>query len=188
MSTIKLSEISEINKRMKFVLHESRKLYRVSLNAMFASRQINVGIEGFVEVTSLLRNFSSRLDKQVNHLADMVTESVYCIATFLKLKNMMRLIENAFSLIKRRYKTLTIEKEYSSLALEADTHVRNIAAEVERSLMLIGVGENLAVLAKVEASSVPEGINQLNTITGDMEYIIVNINKHISETRYYIAA
>jgi hypothetical protein len=45
------------------------RLYRASLNAMFASRKINVGVEGFIEVTSLLRDFSARLDKQVKRLA-----------------------------------------------------------------------------------------------------------------------
>ena len=65
---------------MHNVLTESRKLYRTSLSAMFVSRKINIGVEGFIEVTSLLRDFSARLDKQVNILAGYVNDSVYGIA------------------------------------------------------------------------------------------------------------
>jgi len=42
MIDVNLHDISEINERMKSVLLESRHLYRVSLNALFASRKINV--------------------------------------------------------------------------------------------------------------------------------------------------
>lgn len=187
MSDITLKEITEINKRMRSALHESRRLYRVSLNAMFASRKINVGVEGFIEVTSLLRDFSDRLDKQVNRLAGSVTQSVYSVATLMKLRKMLRLVEQAFSDAKKRYKTLYIENETKRVTIETEQLVQRISSEIERSLMLIGVGENLAVLAKVEASTVPEEINNLNTITDDMEVIVVNINQHISESRQYIS-
>jgi len=188
MSDITLKEITEINKRMRLALHESRRLYRVSLNAMFASRKINVGVEGFIEVTSLLRDFSARLDKQVNHLATSVTQSVYSVATLIKLRRMLGLIERAFTEAKKRYKTLYIEDETKRVAVETDKLVQRISSEIERSLMLIGVGENLAVLAKVEASTVPEDDNNLNTITDDMEVIVVNINQHITESRSFIKA
>jgi len=59
MSDITLKEITEINKRMRLALYESQQLYRISLNAMFASRKINVGVEGFIEVTGLLRDFKT---------------------------------------------------------------------------------------------------------------------------------
>jgi len=52
MSRASLTEISEINEKMKHALKESRRLYQISLNAMFASRRIDKGINGFVEVTS----------------------------------------------------------------------------------------------------------------------------------------
>ncbi len=187
MSDISLKEISEINKRIRYALHESHRLYRVSLNAMFASRKINVGVEGFIEVTSLLRDFSSRLDKQVNKLAAVVSDSVICIANLTKLKRMLNLIEKAFVLSKQHSKTFFIENETQRLLKESEKLVRVISSEIDRSLMLISVGENLAVLAKVEASTVPKEKNNLDTITDDMETIIVNINKHISESRTYIS-
>lgn len=187
MSDITLREITEINKRMRLALHESRRLYRVSLNAMFASRKINIGVEGFIEVTSLLRDFSARLDKQVNNLAHSVTQSVYSVAMLIKLRKMLRLVEKAFSNANKRYKTLYIEDETKKVAVESERLVQLISSEIERSLMLIGVGENLAVLAKVEASTVPEEINNLDTITDDMEVIVVNINQHIAESRNYIS-
>ncbi len=187
MSDITLKEITEINIRMRLALHESQRLYRVSLNAMFASRKINVGVEGFIEVTSLLRDFSACLDKQMNALADSVTLSVYSAATLIKLRRLLRLLEKAFSNANKRYKTLYIEAETKRSTIETEKLVQRILAEIERSLMLIGVGENLAVLAKVEASTVPEKINNLNTITDDMEVIVVNINQHIVESRSYIS-
>jgi len=52
--------------------------------------------------------------------------------------------------------------------------------------MLTGVGENSAVLAKVEASTVPEEDNNLNTITTDIKLIIVNINKYIAESKIFL--
>ena len=186
MTDVTLKEISEINKRMHAVLEESRRLYRVSLNAMFASHNIEHGVEGFIEVTSLLRDFSSRLDKQVKVLAGLVTESIFGVAILLKLNKRLVLIEKAFTNIKQRHKVLTIERDHQLYAEKSENMIRKIAVEVERSLMLVGVGENLAVLAKVEASGVPVEINDLTTIINDMEIIITNINKYISESRLLI--
>jgi len=186
--SVSLKEIGEINKRMHLVLSESRHLYRVSLNAMFASRKISVGVEGFIEVTGLLRDFSSRLDQQVNMLATSVSILIYNMATLSKLTRKMALADKAFSLIKRRYKMLYVEDEYQHLVSTVDELIVKISVEVERSLKLTGIGGNLTILAKVEASSVPEEVNDLDTITNDMEDIIVNINKVIAESRYFIAA
>ncbi len=187
MVDVKLKDISEINERMKLVLNESKHLYRVSLNALFASRQINVGIDGFIEVTGLLRDFSSRLDQHVNHLASNVTEAIYCVATLSKVRNMIRLIEKAFNNISHRYPTLHIESQRTQLFNESERLVLVIISEIERCLMLMGVGENLTVLAKVEASGVPSQAGDLDTITYDMEKIIVNINLHILEARHEVS-
>lgn len=188
MTDVSLRDISEVNERMKSVLNESRQLYRVSLNALFASRQISVGIDGFIQVTSLLRNFSSRLDNQVNGLAVTVTSAIYCVAMLSKTKNMIRLIEQAFDNVSKRYSTQHIERYYSQLLNESEQLILKITNEIERCLMLIGVGENLTVLAKVEASGVPVEMGDLDTITYDMENIIVNINDYISKARHEVSA
>lgn len=187
MSIVTLSEISEINEHTKDVLKESRRLYRVSLNAMFASRRINVGIDGFIEVTSLLRDFSDQLNSQVIRLSSSVNQAIYYMVLLSRAKNRIRLTDLAVKLAGRQFTTSSLNQHVNDLTNKSELIVTKINSEIGRCLRLIQVGENLTVLAKVEANSVPVHSGDLDTITNDMDGIMLSINSNIMDTRSYIS-
>lgn len=147
----------------------------IALNAMFMSRKTQHGINGFSAVTSELRNFSGKLNKRMNTLSEQIATLVGLVATASKQNRNQQLILAAYR--KANLNMDCIRATQSDSAL--NTAVAQLVMELERALNLIGIGQSLVVLAKVEANNAGELSQVLTGIANDMDSTIAFIEELI---------
>jgi hypothetical protein len=185
---INLGRIADVNENIKQIVRTSDKVYMIALNAMFMSRKTKVGVSGFSAVTSELRSFSGKLNKHMSKLKIRIGLLVDQVARVSKLKKRRLLLEAAISRsgIHSHRKLNCIESD--SLDLDLDIAVSQFLNELNKALTLIGVGQNLVVLAKVEANGAGELSHELTDIANSMDDTIVLIENLVRYGQQQLAA
>lgn len=185
---LSLTTVARINENMKTIVNGSNSLYVIALNAMFASRAITNGANGFVEVTALLRNFSQRLDAQVSAIQIQIDSLIYQSAVMIKKQKHNKLLQEAIYLSDSVHIPEHVRENNKKLCEEIETFIANFTMQISRCEMLMKLGENLSVLAKVEAAATEDGAISLTPITQVMAETINHISDSLLDSKNIIAA
>jgi len=188
VSSLSLRTVSEMHEQMKEIVKGSNRLYIISLNAMFASRTTKNDATGFVEVTALLRDFSHRLDNHVTEITDKINNLVFQSAAVIKKQKLNALLHQAVAMSDN----IAIPENFISNHELIYREINHIYTDLLRLLgrceKLMQIGENLTVLAKVEAVAGDDGGSTLTPITVDMTDAINHIGECLAESQQIIAA
>lgn len=188
-ANIDLPLIAAINTRISAIITRSEKIYMIALNAMFLSKKSTAGMGGFSSVTAQLRGFSRTLSKRMEDLRRQTSELSTTVAENRKLLNYNRIVENIDKLANGE---LTLHKnlrESITLARGESEHKADLLQkELLRLEKLIGVGQNLTVLAKVEATNTGSISDMLMSISSDMDDAIAEIDRFISTSMKQLKA
>lgn len=183
-----LITISEINETARNVVARSHRVYMIALNAMLMSKKTLSSGGGFGSVTTQLRDFSNKLDSQIQTLKTHVSSLAYGTASLHKLKRYEKLIAKlkgvqGFELIHKR-----VNKEQTVLAEQNNYLIHVLTSDLERLLLQIGIGSNLAVLAKVEANETGALSESLCAISEEMSATIEEIEQLVTLSKNRLRA
>jgi len=186
--SLSLSDVAEVHHKMKQIVKGSNRLYVISLNAMFASRSAANGATGFVEVTALLRDFSQRLDNQVAAITIKINSLIHQSAALIKKKRLNHLMQQAVD----QSDEITPPEKFILDNKKIYEEIEKISVEFTRQLSrcerILQIGENLAVLAKVEAVASDDDGHSLTPITTDMTETITHIGECLTQSQHIFAA
>jgi len=185
---LSLNAVAEINEKMKLIVQGSNRLYIISLNAMFASRSATTVVRGFVEVTALLREFSQRLDHQVESIKNKINDLVLQSASLIKKQKLYNLSKLAVNQCDGIELPPIFLSNCQNIVSEIEEDSADFLRQLARCEMLLKIGENLAVLAKVEAVASNDDGLALTPITADMSETITRIGEHLMESKNILAA
>lgn len=185
-ASLTLNDVARINENMKQIVQASNRLYVISLNAMFASRAISHGTNGFIEVTALLRDFSKRLESQVEIITSKINSLIVDSAQQVKTQKYNALLTQAVLLAEGMEMPARVSKHTKQVQKEAVLLLSEFNTQLSRFQKLIKIGENLAVLAKVEAVTTNDDENALLSITSDMTETIGHIGDCLLESQRVI--
>lgn len=186
MASLTLNNVAVINENMKKIVQSSNRLYVISLNAMFASRAISHGTNGFIEVTALLRDFSKRLESQVDIITSKINSLIVDSAQQVKTQKHNALLAQAVLLTEDMEMPARVSEHTQQVQKETGLLLSEFNTQLSRFQKLIKIGENLAVLAKVEAVTTNDDENALLSITSDMTETIGHIGDCLAESQRVI--
>ncbi|MFZ5466119.1 MAG: hypothetical protein ACOZAI_02535 [Pseudomonadota bacterium] len=176
-----LLRVVRLNEAIKAVVEASRQVYTIALNAMFAARRSLVRVPGFTRVTEELRVFSQRLDRSVAEVGGSLGQMVRVGAEQAKQARRGRHFERADAGCRRQGASpALLAGALATQQARQAGHARRLGALREamagalgRALRLCGIGEQLAVLAKVEA--------QAGGANAELESVAVRLQQAIAE-------
>ena len=186
--SLSLRSVSLINERMKRIVRGSNRLYIISLNAMFSSRSATNGGSGFIEVTALLRDFSQRLDKQVESITTQIDNLILQSALVIKKQKHNKLLLEAIELSDGVSVPAHVYANDKKLSEEINALSDRFSLHLVRCEKFMKIGENLSVLAKVEAAVSADDATLLEPITHDMAETINRIGECLNESQLILAA
>lgn len=147
-----LMRISFIKKSVKQVNELSRKIYLTGLNAMLMTRRAGGAGTGFSRVTTELRAFSEQLERAMSNLVIDGEKITFDVSYNVQQRRIGDLFREALRQSEERQgKRLfshSIEQQESSNEFE------DMARAINHLSTLCRMGQNIAVLAKVEAMHV----------------------------------
>lgn len=185
---IDLRAIGSVNSRIRAIIDRSEKIYMIALNAMFMSRKATGGIGGFSSVTAQLRGFSRTLSKRMEDLRKRTAELSYITAETRKFQNFKRIVSQIDQRIGEKNIHRRIEQHAATAQEKLEYISEALLKELSRLERLIGVGQNLTVLAKVEATATGSISDMLMTISGDMDDAIEEIDQFITTSMRQLKA
>ena len=185
---IDLATIAIINNSIRQILMRSDKVYLIALNAMFVSRKATDGTPGFTTVTTQLRQFSGELNRQMHELKNNCSELVLQMSLLAKLQRTIRYTGKIHHLSGTETMRNRNNGLLQQLSGEVDLRIRTLSACLNRVLAMITIGQNLAVLAKVEASCATSIQKNLADIADKMDQTINEIEHIVDHNRALLAA
>ncbi|MEW6728453.1 MAG: hypothetical protein AB1332_03800 [Pseudomonadota bacterium] len=176
-----LLRVVRLNEAIKAVSEASRQVYTIALNAMFAARQSQVRVPGFNRVTEELRVFSQRLDRSVAEVGGSLGQMVRVGAELAKQNRRGRHFERADAGCRRQGASpallagvLADQRSRQGTFARLLENLRHAVLEaLGRALRLCGIGEQLAVLCKVEA--------QAGGANSELDAVAVRLQQAIAE-------
>ena len=176
-----LLRVVRLNEAIKAVSEASRQVYTIALNAMFAARQSQVRVPGFTRVTEELRVFSQRLDRSVAEVGGSLGQMVRVGAEQAKQARRGRHFERADASCRRQGTSpallagvLAAQRARQGECARLLENLRHAVVEaLGRALRLCGIGEQLAVLCKVEA--------QAGGVNAELDAVAVRLQQAIAE-------
>lgn len=177
-----------LNERVKATVQSSRQVYVIALNAMFAARQSHINVPGFTKVTEELRGFSQHLDRRMQGFRAGLQELVESGAEEIKQQrrggHFQRAAEGcrkAGVINPRLQQTLAMQLQRREDINRRLAELREqLGREIRQAVMLCAVGEQLAVLAKVEAT-VGGDESELGGVAERLQDAIASIQKQLGQ-------
>jgi len=199
---VELLQIAMAREDIKNINEMARKIYMTALNAMLKARRTSCNNQGYTRVTAELRKFSVRMEESMRDLSLCATEIVKAVAmertrkriavmmcrTVIeseKRKNMSN--KRNISLVKNKAKILNDNNDNNDKYGVAGLYCR-FATSVDRIRPLCKLGQNVAVLAKVEAMYVAEDVQMLHDIAEEMDQIITTVEQQLDIVSGRLAA
>lgn len=190
MSVINYSNVTHINETIKQIVNISRQVNLAALNAMFLSRKGGNRTVGFAAVTTEMRKFSNGLNQQMQRLADSLTKLIYVLSLCKKAEHTSSLMHRALDLSGpllqddvRKNIVDRIETNITDISLQIDATTQNVFKQLEQSETICNVGQNLAVLAKIESQSGGEYEAALMNVSNTIEEIILRIESNLQQAK-----
>ena len=179
--------VTHINEELKHITAHSRRIYLAALNAMLIARKISSNRSGFSSVTQELQSFSQKLDLLTSSVEKEIGILISNEAQYLKIRLLAKLGNKTLNSAEINLTTLDRTELLSRLKLKqenADSQKnesrKNILLTLRNLEKHCDLGENLAILAKVESTTVREFTQQLTSVSLEIENVIVNIHKCIN--------
>lgn len=192
MSVINYSNVTKINETIKDIVRISRQVNLAALNAMFLSRKGGSRTVGFASVTTEMRKFSHGLDNQMQRLADSLNQLIYALSLCKKAEHTQALMHIALEqsrqfLHDEVHLSINLRNEQKIMKIMhlVDEASLSVFKELEKSSTICSVGENLAVLAKIESQSGGEYESGLMNVANTIENIIEKINLNLQQAKRY---
>jgi len=170
-----------LNEAVKQVVAQSSRLYLTSLNAMFLAKQVGTQAAGFNTVTAELRRFSHAMNGRMDALRVRIYGLVREVSELQKLDLACRYLESATARTGRSGGCMVGSSRTAArrvaVASELALNRAKFAVDLGNALRLCTVGENLAVLAKVEAvgAGSAEAVRKLAFIADEVAEIVGGI-------------
>ncbi len=171
---------------IKKVVGRSEKVHRIALNAMFMSRKSADGVAGFSSVTTQLRSFSKNLNERMRKIEGSIRAMVGTIGLRKKTQRFHQVViripaGNASDKFAR------LGSDVSAMQRVTAQAVGKLEAELDRTLMFVRIGQNLAVLAKVQANVAGDQRGALRKIAEELDQAIDAIENDISGCQRQLA-
>jgi methyl-accepting chemotaxis protein len=167
-----LTRLVEIREDVKKINKISRKIYLTALNAMLMARRAGGAGTGYARVTTDLRSFSERLEQGMYGLTNITSSTVLEVSNHVKKRRIqdtfreaLRQAEIRKSGIARRLKGL---KQVNVMTAATQRGFEDMGRLIERLVHLCRQGQNVAVLAKVEAMHIGSYTDILHGIGDDV--------------------
>ncbi len=178
-----INNIITVNESVKQVVGISRKVYLIALNAMFMARKTDGMASGFGSVTTELRGFSDRLERQMQSLAEGIYQLVQLLAQLLKQQRYRGYLEQTSKniddpLLNQQFDEV-LARHNSYLKQTADdfeVQKSRVLCDLEKASKLCDMGDNLAVLAKIESVGTGSLSAALKQVSEQIELTVMDIH------------
>jgi hypothetical protein len=178
------STVLVLNEAVKKVVADSSRLYLTSLNAMFLARQVGSQAAGFTTVTTELRRFSNAMNQRMGALRVRIYDLVRQVSELQKIDLAYRYLQGAETRTGHHIvgSHCTVNRR-TRVAAELGVNRARFGADLANAQRLCTVGENLAVLAKVEAvgAGSDEAVKKLAYIADEVEEIVNRIQMALKD-------
>ncbi len=176
--------VTLVNESVKEVIAISNKIYLIALNAMFLARQTDGQANAFGSVTTELRGFSDRLERQMRNLSEGIHELVGAVAEEAKDRRKYGLMLRVQKSLKGNPYCILVDR----IIEEEQAHSKKVREYVKKQkkkvLLSLGkeskichIGETLAVLAKMEAIGAGSSSNALRQIADKVDQTVNEIHE-----------
>jgi hypothetical protein len=174
--------VTHINEQLKHIVLLSRSVYLTALNAMLLSRRIDDKANGFSSVTRELQQFSKRLNEHVDKVEHDIALLITHSARMVKVRRMKALYERAinnagpaFATHQREAALIKLNKLWSDVERIKSVSSHQVQITLAKLRDHYGVGNNLAILAKIESSTIGEFTRELTAINHQIETVMNDI-------------
>ena len=181
-----LIRIVIINEEIKHVNKLSRKIYMLGLNAMLMSRRAGGAETGYARVTRELRLFSENLENAMQQLTKMITQMTNEVSIDVKAKRHSRTFTEAIRQSGKRNGAVKLDIENRS-KVNADVgydSFRVVAHKFSHLRQLCRQGQNIAVLAKVEAMHINSESDILHNIGEEVSVVVEQVENSMLAACY----
>jgi len=178
-----------VNESIKQVESVTHRIYTVAINAMLIARKINIGTGSFTAVTTELRHFSNNLNNIMKEMK-LEIENLVVLSTLLRKKyKSYQIWEATQTLSKDSYSLSLMNEVMTKKKHEKDQAIAAVQQSFEhlkemtgKALKMCNLGENLSILAKVEASNANHYDNSLLQISHQIENTTLQIYQALNDT------
>lgn len=174
--------VTHINEQLKQIVLLSRSVYLTALNAMLLSRRIDNKANGFSSVTRELQKFSKRLNEHVDKVEHDIGQLIAHSARMVKVRRMKTLYEcaiknagPAFATHQREAALIKLHQLWNDVERIKSASSHQVQVTLGKLQDHYGIGNNLAILAKIESSTIGEFTRELTEITRQIETVMNNI-------------
>ena len=174
--------VTHINEQLKHIVLLSRNVYLTALNAMLLSRRIENKANGFSSVTRELQQFSRRLNAHVDKVERDSVQLISDSARLVKVRRVKELYERAihnagseYSSVKREAAIAKLNQTWSEVERNKSSSGHQVQITLAKLQDQYGIGNNLAILAKIESSTIGEFTRELTAITRQIETVMNEI-------------
>lgn len=180
---------AELNETIKGVAHTCERLYLMAFNALFVSRQAGGQALGFVRVTTELRAFSQALNRRMETLLRQVDELVRLASELQRQQRLCRLEQAAAAAAASQHPSVRdfanrSRRERAGRQERVDKAELHFRSRLEDAIRHCAVGENLAVLAQMEAAADGHHAGErLYQVADEVSHIVADIQALLLSAR-----
>ena len=191
MVDINYSNLTHINELTKAVVKISGQVNLAAVNAMLLSRKGGSKTLGFAAVTKELRKFTYGLETQMQDLSDSLNRLIYELSNSKKIGHTRELMRRAMNLTGKsntgRSQEINRELEIRQVILDdgVNAAVIRVIKELDKSVVVCNIGQNLAVLAKIESQTGDHYQPALTNVSDMIETIITSIEDKLQSAKQF---
>lgn len=191
MKDISYSNVTHINELTKKIVWISGQVNLAALNAMLLSRKGGDKTVGFAAVTKELRMFTLNLERQMKHLSDSLNHLIFELSSSKKKHHHYHLMNLALENAKRssyidlQLMTQRLKIEKISLDDGIANAINRVIKELDKSATVCIVGQNLAVLSKIESQTGDQYQAALANVSDTIDNIISSVDDNLQHATQY---
>jgi len=188
MNNSDINAVLELNELLKSLKQRTSQISLTAVNAMLIARKDPGTYKGFTVVTTELRTFCDRLNRQAEKLLTLIYKIVDKISELKKLENTIRILELTQAEIKNSESVATgilqISQEQKKNHLMLNEQLNHLlgllSLELEHTSKQCIQGDNLGILAKIESKAgVMNGV--LNLVADQVIESVDNIQTTLKD-------
>lgn len=184
---VPLQLVVQVNTGIRTVIAISRRVNLVAVNAMLAAKQSGAQARGFGVVSAELRNFSSRLDQQMQDLDVFIYSLVHGVAESARVHRRQMHFQAACRCVAARPSLAAGAGRIDSRLADIDGHSAErwdgLRSRLDHALRLCGTGVALSRAAKIEAVYGSAQAGGLRQVAEEIEKAIADILGTLKQLR-----
>jgi hypothetical protein len=175
----------------KTIVRISGQVNLAALNAMLLSRKGGDKTVSFAAVTKELRKFTINLERQMKHLSDSLNQLIFELSSSKKKQHLNQLMNLALENAKRS-SNIDLQLMTQRLKIEQISRddgiaiaINQVIKELDKSATVCIIGQNLAVLSKIESQTGDQYQAALANVSDTIDSIINSVDDNLQHaTRY----